>query len=86
MNLRLKKSIKQKKNYINSFFNSENISVLFERNINPYTIEEGISTNIETNKRNISAYAIASSEIVNDVELIDLEVRNNTQEQIQKES
>ena len=72
--------------YINSFFNSENISVLFERNINPYTIEEDISTNIEINKRNISSYAITYSEIVNDVELIDLEVRNNTQEQIQKES
>ena len=67
--------------YINSFFNSENISVLFERSINSSVIEEGISTNMEINKRNISAYAIVSSETINNVEMVGyLEVRNNTQE------
>ena len=67
--------------YINSFFNSENISVLFERSINSSVIEEDISTNMEINKRNISAYAIVSSETINNVEMVGyLEVRNNTQE------
>ena len=64
---------------INSFFNSENISVFFERGVSSSVVEEYISTNMEINKRNISAYAIVSSEMVNNVEAY-LEVKNNTQE------
>ena len=64
---------------INSFFNSENISVFFERCVSSSVVEEYISTNMEINKRNISAYAIVSSEMVNNVEAY-LEVKNNTQE------
>ena len=70
------------KNYnigITPSFEIENI--LLKRKTNVSAIEEGINTNLETIEKKISTSALLSSEAIKSIEVVDLEVRNNTPEE-----
>ena len=70
------------KNYnigITPSFEIENI--LLKRKTNVSAIEEGINTNLETIEKKISTSALLSNEAIKSIEVVDLEVRNNTPEE-----
>ena len=70
------------KNYnigITPSFEIENI--LLKRKTNVSAIEEGINTNLETIEKKISTSALLSSEAIKSIEVVELEVRNNTPEE-----
>ena len=67
------------KNYnigINPSFEIENI--FLKRKVNTSTIEEGINTNLETIEKKINTSALASSETIKSIEVVELEIRSNT--------
>ena len=59
-------------------FEIENI--FFKRKVNTSTIEEGVNTNLETIDKKINTSALISSETIKSIEVIGLDVRNNTPE------
>ena len=70
------------KNYnidITPSFEIENI--LLKRKVNTSIIKEGVNTNLETIEKKINTSALASSETIKSIEVVELEVRNNTPEE-----
>ena len=70
------------KNYnidITPSFEIENI--LLKRKVNTSIIKEGVNTNLETIEKKINTSALASSETIKSIEVVELEVRNNTTEE-----
>ena len=70
------------KNYnigITPSFEIENI--FLKRKPSLSIIEEGINTNLETIEKKINTSALASSETIKSIEVVDLEVRNNVPEE-----
>ena len=70
------------KNYnigITPSFEIENI--LLKRKVNTSIIKEGVNANLETIEKKISTSALLSSEAIKSIEVLDLEVRNNTPEE-----
>ena len=70
------------KNYnidITPSFEIENI--LLKRKVNTSIIKEGVNTNLKTIEKKINTSALASSETIKSIEVVELEVRNNTPEE-----
>ena len=56
-------------------------NTLLKRKVNTSSIEEGVNTNLETIEKKINTSALISSETIKSIEVVGLDVRNNTPEE-----